>query len=364
MKILFHLGHPAHFHLFKNVIKNLKENGNQISILIKKKDVLEDLLKEENFEYKNILEKGRMNTSVGMAYGLVSQNLSILKYCLKNKQDLLVGCSTGIAHAGSLLGVPSIYVNEDDVNVIKTFAKITFPWINSIIVPEVCDMGKWEGKKVGYAGYNELAYLHPKNFTPNREIVDKYFDSKERYFIIRLAELTAHHDDGVKGINKEIVKRIIELLEPHGKIWITSERKIEKEFEKYRIAINPKDMHNVMSFASFYIGDSQTMAAEAGVLGVPFIRFNDFVGKISYLKELEEKYELGYGIKTNEVDKLYETIKQLLEMPNLGRVFAERRKKMLDEKIDLSQFLTWFLENYPESENTMNENPNYQDKFK
>jgi len=43
-------------------------------------------------------------------------------------------------------------------------------------------------------------------------------------------------------------------------------------------------MHHVMAFASLYIGDSQTMAAEAGVLGVPFVRFNDFVGRIGYLR--------------------------------------------------------------------------------
>lgn len=55
-------------------------------------------------------------------------------------------------------------------------------------------------------------------------------------------------------------------------------------------------MHHVMAFASLYIGDSQTMAAEAGVLGVPFVRFNDFVGRIGYLRELEDTYELGYGI--------------------------------------------------------------------
>lgn len=51
-----------------------------------------------------------------------------------------------------------------------------------------------------------------------------------------------------------------------------------------------------MVFASLYIGDSQTMSAEAGVLGVPFVRFNDFVGRIGYLRELEDVYELGYGI--------------------------------------------------------------------
>lgn len=51
-----------------------------------------------------------------------------------------------------------------------------------------------------------------------------------------------------------------------------------------------------VAFASLYIGDSQTMAAEAGVLGVPFVRFNDFVGRIGSLRELEDVYELGYGI--------------------------------------------------------------------
>ena len=71
---------------------------------------------------------------------------------------------------------------------------------------------------------------------------------------------------------------------------------MEPQFEKYRIKINPLDMHHVMAFASLYIGDSQTMAAEAGVLGVPFVRFNDFVGRIGYLRELEDVYELGYGI--------------------------------------------------------------------
>lgn len=35
MKILFHLGHPVHFHLFKNVIKTLKEKKHQVFIFIK-----------------------------------------------------------------------------------------------------------------------------------------------------------------------------------------------------------------------------------------------------------------------------------------------------------------------------------------
>ena len=109
-----------------------------------------------------------------------------------------------------------------------------------------------------------------------------------------------------------------------------------------------------MAFASLYIGDSQTMAAEAGVLGVPFVRFNDFVGRIGYLRELEDKYELGYGIKASSpgsVDQLCERVEELVSMPSAERkaTFAARRQQMLSDKIDCAKFLTWFIENYPES---------------
>lgn len=113
-------------------------------------------------------------------------------------------------------------------------------------------------------------------------------------------------------------------------------------------------MHHVMAFASLYIGDSQTMAAEAGVLGVPFVRFNDFVGRIGYLRELEDTYHLGFGIKASSegsVDQLCSRVEVLVSMDSTERrtTFQQRRQKMLSEKIDCAKFLTYFIENYPQS---------------
>ncbi|HMT29717.1 MAG TPA: hypothetical protein PKD91_10590, partial [Bacteroidia bacterium] len=59
MRVLFYLHHPAHFYLFKNVIGNLKKKGHEVLIVATKKDVLEDLLRSEGFDYKNYLPKGR-----------------------------------------------------------------------------------------------------------------------------------------------------------------------------------------------------------------------------------------------------------------------------------------------------------------
>lgn len=162
----------------------------------------------------------------------------------------------------------------------------------------------------------------------------------------------------------------MKILEPFGTIYITSERPLEPQFEKNRIKINPLDMHHVMAFASLYIGDSQTMAAEAGVLGVPFVRFNDFVGRIGYLRELEDKYELGYGIKASaegSVEKLCERVEALVTMKADERkaTFATRRSKMLEEKIDCAKFLTWFIESYPSSASEVkNATPDFWSRFK
>jgi hypothetical protein len=55
---------------------------------------------------------------------------------------------------------------------------------------------------------------------------------------------------------------------------------------------------------------------------------------------------------------------QLLNKVNIKEEWEMKRKKMLNDKIDMTAFLVWFVENYPESSATIKENPDYQNKFK
>lgn len=363
MKILFYLGHPAHFHLFKNAIWYFKNHNHIVHILIKKKDVLEDLLNEEGLEYHNIFPKTRGMSKFAMTKTIIKRNFRLTAFCLKHKPDLLIGTSVENTHVGKLLQIPSINVNEDDHTVVPLYSKLSYPFSSVILTPSCCSTGRWESKSIHYKGYHELAYLHPNNFEPDYNIVKRYIHDNTPYFIIRFARLTAHHDKGIKGINDEIAHRIIKILKPHGQVIITSEKRLDASFEPYRININPKDMHHMMAFANIYIGDSQTMAAEAGVLGTPFIRFNDFVGRIGYLEELENKYKLGFGIKPSEPFKLFNILNYLLANKTLKSEFRKRRFQMLKDKIDVNQLLIWFIENYPLSKQIMAENPSYQKKF-
>ncbi len=364
MKIIVYLGHPGHFHLYKNSINNWKSKEHQVIILIKKKDVLENLLQSAGFDYINILKKGRKDSKIGMFWGMIQRTFQILKVCRKYKPDILTGTCVENSFVGKLLKIPVINLNEDDAAAVPLYVKLSYPWASVILAPKGCDCGEWETKAIKYDSYHELAYLHPNHFTPNKKVVEKYFSVEKPYFILRLVKLTAHHDNGIQGMNTVIVENIIQLLKPHGDIYITAERKLESQFEQYKIKIDPLDMHHIMAFAQIYIGDSQTMAAEAGVLGIPFIRFNDFVGRIGYLEELENHYQLGFGIKTNEIEKLYNTITELIQMPLRHEVFQKKREKMLSDKIDYADFLAWFIGNYPQSVTIMKENPKYQYNYK
>lgn len=345
MRYLFYLGHPAHFHLFKNTIKALEQRNHSVQILIKKKDILEELLTHAAFKYININPQGRADNKLSIAWNLLKRDMQFFKVCRRFKPDLMIGTSAEITHVGSLLKIPSVVVNEDDAEVVPLFAKLAYPFATKILAPNCCSVGKWKNKKTGYNSYHELAYLHPNHFLPDKSKLVN-INSEKPYFILRFAKLTAHHDHGRTGITTAIAQRIINLLSEKGSVYITSERPLEPEFEKYRIHINPLHIHDALYYAHMYIGDSQTMAAEAAVLGTPSLRYNDFAGEISYLEELEKKYELTYGFRTKDSNALFSKVSELLNNLNLKQQWQTRRQHMLTERIDFNTFMIDYFEHF------------------
>lgn len=342
MKVLFQLGHPAHFHLFKNTIADLQRDGHETYILIRKKDILEDLLKESGMPYINILPSGKKS-----AFTLLLRLWRVFHFSLTHRVDVLVGSTPEVAQVAWLLRRRSVVMVEDDAAIVPPFIKAVKPFVDNYLSPVSCNNGPLESSTTHYEGFHKLAYLHPNRFTPDPAVVDRYFPHDEPYFLLRFAQLKAYHDvsANAQGITNEIAQNILQKLLPHGKVYITSERPLDPSLEQYRLKINPLDIHHIMAFASLYIGDSQSMAVEAAMLGTPSIRFNDFAGKIGVLEELEQKYHLTTGIPTSQPERLYSTIDSLLSIPNLHEVYRQRRQQMLDDKIDVASFFTHFIEN-------------------
>ena len=341
---LFYLGHPAHYHNFKNPINVLLEKGHQILVVARAKDVLFELLETENWDVLKLPQR-RSQSKLGLVGNILGRELKILKMSLRFKPDVLIGTDLVITHIGRLLRIPSIVVNEDDSSAVPLMAKYAFPYATAILAPNCCDQSPANHKKIGYEGYHELSYLHPSVFQPDRRRLPEEIAMSSRYFILRFAALSAHHDGGRKGINNELATKILEILSPLGRVFITSERPLSDDLEEYRIKIHPKDMHHVMAYAAGYIGDSQTMAAEAAVLGIPSIRFNDFVGELNYLEELEKKYSLTNGVKTSNPEKLIQLIKKWVEPNNLIDELKMHKNRMLKETENVCDLWVEVFEN-------------------
>jgi len=343
MKALFYLGHPAHFHLYRNAIISLKPE--EVVVCIKSKDVLEDLLKEAGIPFINIDSKqvSKRKGKATLVRIFLRRMLRLTGIILKYKPQRLIGSAAELGVLGRVLSIPSFILFEDDFEKVPSFARIAGPTANYLICPDCCSAWKWEHKKIPYPSYHELAYLHPNHFTPDPERVKNIYQEGQKYFIIRFSELGAYHDTGKTGISDELARQIITKLLPHGKVYITSERKLSPEFEPYRISIRASDIHHALYFAQLFIGDSQTMTAESAVLGTPSVRYNDFVGELSYLEDLEKNYQLTSGVRTGDTEKLFRVIDACLSQPDLKQVWYQRKLKMLAEKSDFSKCLQWLI---------------------
>ena len=57
-------------------------------------------------------------------------------------------------------------------------------------------------------------------------------------------------------------------------------------------------------------------------------------------------------------------LKNLLKNKNLKKAWKTKQQIFLQDKIDVTAFFTWFIENYPQSRKIMQDNPAYQLIFK
>jgi predicted glycosyltransferase len=283
---------------------------------------------------------------------------------IKSNAKLGVGVSMTLPLVSKLTKLKSIGLDDDDIAVTPIFAKYA-NMASAILTPSSLIYPNRGENHVTYQGFHELAYLQTTRFVPDLRIFDILgIDRDTDYFIVRFNSFNAHHDVGQTGMSFEQKKELILNLEKKGLVFVSTESIIESEFEKYKLPNNPEKMHSFLAFAKLYVGESQTMTTEAAILGTPALKCNTFSGRLSVPNELESKYGLCYSFQPSEFPQLMEKLDELLNMPDLNERWQKKRKTMLEDKIDVTDFLVWFVENWPESMKIMKSTPNYPERFK
>lgn len=355
MKILIDIGHPAHVHYFKHFARIMQEKGHCIFFTTIEKEFEPYLLKSLGFDFKKLGDHKK--SLVGKIIGLLQYNFRLFNYCLKVKPDIYLGAgSISASHVAYLLRKPFIQL-EDTGNMEQI--RLYLPFTKAVFTPEslIRQLGN---KQIKYSGYQEICYLHPKYFKPSLEIYKILgLEIGTRFCLIRFVAWAASHDYGQTGLSNKDKIRIVNYLASKMKVFISSEKELPDELNRYRINIAFEQIHHVLAYSDLFVGEGATMASEAGILGTPSIYINTIM---ACNNEDQEKFGTVFNFRNG--DGVIEKIDEILNIPDYKNTWKERSRKLLESKVDVTAMLVWFVENFPESMEIMKKDPDYQYNFK
>jgi len=359
-KILIDVAHSAHVHLFKNLARILQKDGNKILFTVRDKENSIYLLQKYAFEH---IYLGRCYTKPsGKAKGLFEFGYKILSVAKKFKPDLLLSHgSISAAVAAFFMRRPHISL-EDTGNLEQIW--LYRPFTKAILSPSCLriNLGK---NHINYKGYHELAYLHPKYFTPDKNVLDALkIPIKNKFAIIRFADHSPTHDRGYKGLLLDRKIKCIQEFSKYAKVYISSENRLPREVEKFRISIPPEKIHHALYYAGLVYTEGATMASEASILGTPAI-YIDFKGR-DYTREQEERYGAVFNFGGTLEDQERSILKgaELLKTLSVKEEWRKKREDILRDTIDVTAFLVWFIKEYPHSLEIARMNPECQFQIK
>lgn len=333
MRIAIDINHPSDVHFFKNFIRLAKEKGHEILIIASRKDVSLDLLDYYGFDYVNLGSYGE--SIAAKLINIPIMDMKVLKSVWKFQPHVFVGfASVRAAHASFFLRNTQSYIFDDTEH---SFARhLYLPFAAHICVPD-CFTGKKRKNQLFYKGYKELAYLHPKYFTPDIKILDKLgLKREDKFFVVRFVAWKAAHDFGYKGFSLAEKKTLIQTLEKYGRVFVCSEDTMPAEFKNYKPSIHPAELHDLLAFSSMYVGEGATMASEAALLGIPAIYVNPL--PLGYITD-EEKYGGLFHISDRE--KAIKKAEFIAAGPAHNQAFQMIRQSILESKIDVT---AWILD--------------------
>ncbi|MCP4148296.1 MAG: DUF354 domain-containing protein [bacterium] len=359
MKILIDINHPAHVHLFRYFTQQFKARGHQVIFTTREKEISTYLLKAFGFDY---ISFGKHYKSIaGKLWGQIKFNYLLYKVARAFKPDLFLSMgSMYAAQVSSLMRKPHIALDDTEH---KASHHILYVPFSDVLVNPSCFTKEFGKKQIKYDGFQELAYLHPNYFKPDPEILKLLgVGVNERYTLLRFVSWDASHDIGQSGISMEMKRKIVKELSARTRVFISSETTLPEDLRQYELKIPPEKVHHLLYYAALYLGESPTMTTESALLGTPALCVSSWAHFCGNFMELR-KYDLIESYTPPDEEKTLQKAIQILENKNSKKEWKTKQQKLLKDKIDVTTFLAWLVENYPESIAIIKKNNTWQQKI-
>ncbi len=337
MRILVDILHPAHVHVFRNLIAEARARGSEVLITARDKDVTVELLEEYGLGHSVISTQA--TGPMGLTREWAGRTIHLGRVARTFRPDVMIGImGVSIAPVGRLLRIPSIVFY--DTEVATTTNRVVYPLATEVVTPD-CYAAPVRGNHITYPSYHELAYLHPDRFTPDPELVKQLgIDISTPFSVIRFVSGQSSHDRAELALIDEQKRLLVSRLVDRGSVLISSETALPDDLAPYRYDGPARSIHHLLAFADVVVGNSATMASEAAVLGTPAV-YIAVTGR-GYVDDLERRYGLVRHFDPTDFDAAIDATIGFMD-DDAQVSAADARKALLRDKVDLT---TWMLQHF------------------
>jgi predicted glycosyltransferase len=291
MRVLFDIVHPAHVHLYRHLHAELLAGGHEALVVARDKEVTLALLDAYGIPYRWTGHAGAKSTPARAAE-LAGRDLVLLRHGLRFRPDVVCTRNPAGVHAGRVLGAWTVFDSVDG-RAAGVHFRLGAPLAHVVTSPTWLDEDYGPAHR-RYRGPKELAYLHPDRFRPDPSVrAELGVGADEPLVVVRFVAHDAVHDAHTVGLTDAERGALVERLRRVGRVVVSSEGPLPPSLEPLRFRLGPARIHDVLAAAHLFVGDSGSMAAEAGVLGTPALRLSSWVGPVrGYLGRMERDYGL------------------------------------------------------------------------
>jgi uncharacterized protein len=345
-RFCFDLNHPADFHFFRHLMNYMKQQGYTIKVIARDKECLHMLLNDAGISY---ISRGRGKHTLAGKYFYAIWILLVLTVALiRFRPTVALSLSSPyLAVLTRILGITCVTYDDTDINprLLPLIRQSTY-LLSPITYPHNFHKGHFH-----LPCMKELAYLHPKKF--------QYKKGKSGVFL-RVTRTDSVHHSSASKLDLGALDSYMDNLSREQTIYLSTEMDVGLRRNPSIKQADPLDIHRQLASCRVFWGNSATMAAEAAVLGVPAIVVS--AEEFAYLKELES-YGLLYYYHPENIPDSFNKLASILDGDPTESHFSKSRDSLLREKMDMTGFLIWFLENLPKSAEILGKDPEYSQRF-
>ena len=331
MRILIETHHPSDIHFFKFAVREWRARGNDVLLLGRDRDVMRALLSAYDFIPHRILSSERRDNRFPLAE-MLERQVGVARSIRSFRPDVVLSLMGSYAQSAFVFRVPNLVFTDSEHQSFNH--RIAHPFATRIYTPE-CFEKDLGSKQRRYRGYHELAFLHPKRYSPDARILTEIGVETRGYVVIRTSAWNTLHDIGKYGLGARLAESVRELSTRARVLIVPEGGQLPPALESLRLRTPPDRYHDVLAFARLVVSEGASTASEAVCLGVPTVYLNP--SQLGYLRDQERRYGLVYN--TTDPDAAMRRALALLEAPFDGPRWEAARRRLIEDHVDVTDYL-------------------------